>query len=188
MTKTIDELDKWIGERIQGGFGPTDMALLKEEIEKLKEGDIYLEVGVDEGRSFTTAAHYAPEGVWVVGVDYIDPPARNKYMNPPTGEGGWNPTGTGLISIGAPHIYIHGDSQMVAKLWSKPISLLFIDGDHSYEGVKKDTESWLPHMKKGGTILYHDIDYVNGVPVHLDDFYGKGKWENMHEKIGRVRV
>lgn len=184
---TVEELDKWIGERIQGGFGPADMALLKEEIEKLKPGDIYLEVGVDEGRSFTTAAHYAKEGVWIVGVDYIDPPARNKYMNTPTGEGGWNPTGTGLINIGAPRMFIHGDSQMVAKLWDKPISLLFIDGDHSYEGVKKDTLSWEPFVKKGGTILFHDTDYIGGVPVWLDDHYGKGKWENHHSKVGRVR-
>ena len=99
----------------------------------------------------------------------------------------WNPTGTGLINIGAPRMFIHGDSQMVAKLWDKPISLLFIDGDHSYEGVKKDTLSWEPFVKKGGTILFHDTDYIGGVPVWLDDHYGKGKWENHHSKVGRVR-
>src|SRR3990167_77253 len=98
----IAELDKWIGERIQGGFGQADMAIMKEEVEKLNPGEFYLEVGVDEGRSFTTAAHYAKDGVWIIGVDYIDPPARNKYMNTPTGPMGWNPTGTGLIHVGAP--------------------------------------------------------------------------------------
>lgn len=180
----IDALDKWIGERIQGGFGPADMQICKEEVEKLKDGEIYLEVGVDEGRSFTTACHYAKEGVWVVGVDYIDPPARNKYMNTPTGEGGWNPTGQGLIALGAPHVYIHADANMAAKLWSKPISVLFIDGDHSYEGVQKDHNSWTPFVKKGGTILYHDYDHPD-TKRFLDDTYGDDK-EVCHGKIVRI--
>ena len=188
MKKSIEELDKWIGERIQGGFGQGEMILLREEIGKLKPGEIYLEVGVDEGRSMTVARHYADPEVWVIGVDYIDPPARNKYMNTPTGEGGWNPTGTGMIHIGAKTLFIHGDSQMVAKLFNPKISLLFIDGDHSYEGVKKDTLSWESKVKKGGTILYHDTDYVNGVPVWLDDHYGKDGWENINSKIARVRI
>jgi len=182
---SVSELDQWIGERIQGGFGQADMAIMKEEIEKLNPGDVYVEIGVDEGRSFTTAAHYAKEGVWIVGVDYIDPPARNKYMNPPTGDNGWNPTGTGLISLGAPHIYMHGDANMVAKLFNQPISLLFIDGDHSYEGVQKDHNSWVPKVKKGGTVLYHDYDHPD-TKQFLDDIYGDKK-EICHGKIVRVR-
>lgn len=34
---------------------------------------------------------------------------------------------------------------------------LFIDGDHSYEGVKKDAEMYAPLVKKGGIIAFHDI-------------------------------
>lgn len=33
----------------------------------------------------------------------------------------------------------------------------FIDGDHSYAGVKADTELVLPFMAKGGLVIYHDI-------------------------------
>lgn len=181
---SIEELDAWIGQRIQGGFGQGEMRIMKEEIEKLKPGEIYLEVGVDEGRSLTVARHYAHPDVWTIGVDYIDPPARAPYMNIKLGP---FPNGTGMISIGSKTIYIHGDSQGVAQIWNKQIALLFIDGDHSYEGVKKDTLSWEPFVKKGGTILFHDTDYVDGVPVWLDDHYGKGNWENLNGKVGRVR-
>lgn len=38
-----------------------------------------------------------------------------------------------------------------------PIELLFIDGDHTYEGVKKDYEMYSPLVRIGGTIVFHDI-------------------------------
>lgn len=33
---------------------------------------------------------------------------------------------------------------------------IFIDGDHSYEGLKGDWESWSPLVKSGGIIALHD--------------------------------
>lgn len=37
------------------------------------------------------------------------------------------------------------------------INFLFIDGDHSYEGVKRDYEIYSPLVQKGGMIAFHDI-------------------------------
>ena len=34
--------------------------------------------------------------------------------------------------------------------------ILFIDGDHSYEGVKADYEHWIHTLKEGGSLLFHD--------------------------------
>lgn len=39
----------------------------------------------------------------------------------------------------------------------KSIDLLFIDGDHTYEGVKKDWEMYSPLVRPGGMIVFHDI-------------------------------
>jgi len=40
--------------------------------------------------------------------------------------------------------------------WSKPIRLLWIDGDHSYEAIKKDFLLWEPFVVPGGIIALHD--------------------------------
>ena len=47
--------------------------------------------------------------------------------------------------------------ELKKKLKNKQIDLLFIDGDHTYEGVKKDFEMYSPLVKKNGIIGFHDI-------------------------------
>ena len=34
--------------------------------------------------------------------------------------------------------------------------IIFIDGDHSYKGVKQDTEMYIHLLKNGGFVIYHD--------------------------------
>jgi predicted O-methyltransferase YrrM len=47
-------------------------------------------------------------------------------------------------------------SAEAAQAWNRPIDLLFIDGDHSYEGVKADWELFLPHLTPWATVVFHD--------------------------------
>jgi predicted O-methyltransferase YrrM len=37
------------------------------------------------------------------------------------------------------------------------LDFLFVDGDHTYDGIKKDFEMYYPLVKKGGIIALHDI-------------------------------
>jgi predicted O-methyltransferase YrrM len=60
-------------------------------------------------------------------------------------------------------IPLKGFSDKVAETFDTPINLLFIDGDHSYEGCRKDILAWLPHLKKNGIIVMHDFRYSPGV-------------------------
>lgn len=80
---------------------------------------------------------------------------------------------------------IVGDSSTMP--WEKPIDLLFIDGDHSFEGVLKDILTWLPRVKSGSNILFHDYDSHTGVTEAVDVFIGHGDLE-IQNKYGSLLV
>ncbi len=44
-----------------------------------------------------------------------------------------------------------------------PIDLLFVDGDHSYDGVLADWQIFAPAMAPGGVLAFHDIGWAEGV-------------------------
>jgi predicted O-methyltransferase YrrM len=48
--------------------------------------------------------------------------------------------------------------------------IIFIDADHSYEGVKKDTMNYLPLLKQDGLIIFHDVaEEPCGIHKWLDE-------------------
>lgn len=50
----------------------------------------------------------------------------------------------------------------VAKSWKQPVELLWIDGSHLYEDIKKDFEMWLPYVVNGGIVAIHDTINIEG--------------------------
>lgn len=49
------------------------------------------------------------------------------------------------------------DSDLFFEKCSETFDLILIDGDHSYEQVKKDTENALKVIEKNGIIIWHDV-------------------------------
>lgn len=47
---------------------------------------------------------------------------------------------------------------VVRALGDEKLDLLFIDGDHSYEGVKADYRDYRALVRRGGLIAFHDIN------------------------------
>jgi len=48
-------------------------------------------------------------------------------------------------------------SDVAARSWKTPLSLVFIDGGHSYEAAHTDYIVWSKHILSGGYLLIHDI-------------------------------
>jgi len=47
-----------------------------------------------------------------------------------------------------------------------PLELLFVDGDHSYEGAKADYLRWSEFVRPGGHLLFHDAVDSGGYGNH----------------------
>jgi hypothetical protein len=48
-------------------------------------------------------------------------------------------------------------SEVAARKWVTPVSLVFIDGGHSFEAAYTDYKAWARHIIAGGYLLIHDI-------------------------------
>jgi predicted O-methyltransferase YrrM len=58
-------------------------------------------------------------------------------------------------------------------LGGRPVDFLFIDGDHTYDGVRKDWESYGEMMRPGGLVALHDVG------KNYDDTEVKRFWDEV---------
>ena len=61
-------------------------------------------------------------------------------------------------------------SDIVARSWATPLSLVFIDGGHALETAQTDYDCWTGHILPGGYLLIHDI-------FENPDEGGQAPWE-----------
>jgi predicted O-methyltransferase YrrM len=117
------------------------------------------EIGTAAGGTLYFLTRVAHESALLVSIDIATPPhtrfARSK------------------LARAAQRIEsLEGDSQTPAMverlracLGGAPLDFLLIDGDHSYDGVRRDFELYAPLVRPGGLIALHDINPDSGDPA-----------------------
>src|SRR5919202_1067928 len=76
---------------------------------------------------------------------------------------------------------INVSSEIVSKGWNKPIGLLWIDGDHRYEAVKRDFACWEPFILKQGLVAFHDSLKENlGPRKVIREALASGEYRELH--------
>ncbi len=65
-------------------------------------------------------------------------------------------------------------SHDVARSWSRPIRLLWIDGDHTYEGALADFRLFRAHLAPGAIVAMHDVlgTFEGSLRVFADEVLG----------------
>ena len=78
-----------------------------------------------------------------------------------------------VLGFGSLHMYerlvqVNSDSAEFGREWKthksvreddrERLHMVFVDGNHSYEGCKADIEAWLPNLVEGGIIAVHDYE------------------------------
>ena len=160
MDVDYEKLDR---EAQPGAFSTLDMQVFVPEIQKLVAGDVYMEIGTDKGKSLSIAKMVVGKNVSLNACDLVFTDELKEYLKD------------------KPDInFMWMSSESAAKVWQErgglKIHLLFIDGDHSYEGCKSDLDHWLTFMAEHSTILFHDCDESSpGVVEAVAEFAGHHK-------------
>lgn len=95
-------------------------------------------------------------------------------------------------------ILSHGCSETVSLInlssenfcltWKEPISLLWIDGDHRYEGVLRDYECWERHLMPNAVIAFDDAtDETIGPRKLINQLISDGKYDEVLT-VGKITV
>jgi hypothetical protein len=79
---------------------------------------------------------------------------------------------------------INATSRVVAPGWDKPVSLLFIDGDHRYEAVLADFFAWRPHLVDQALVIFNDLS-GSGTALVVKDLV-KDDVLSLVQKVGRL--
>jgi predicted O-methyltransferase YrrM len=97
----------------------------------------------------------------------------------PQAHGDDNPWGTERLLVDHGCEVVRGDSHeestraaLVELLAGEPIDVLFIDGDHTYEGCKRDFIMYAPLVRDDGLIAFHDVSpHPNHPGVGVQKFW-----------------
>ena len=115
-------------------------------------GDI-LEIGCNTGITTKELAEAFPDRT-VYGVDFV---LAKESM---TEKQKWEaPAAVGIIARHLHNVRIFEESSFTLDYRKAgSLKIIFIDGDHSYEGVRRDTEKAMDHLRAtgGGRIIWHD--------------------------------
>jgi len=69
-------------------------------------------------------------------------------------------------------------------LMQRPVDFLFIDGDHTYGGVRADFEMYSKLVSPGGIIAFHDIAaHVHETGCEVSRYWSEVKHQYRHEEI-----
>lgn len=135
-----------------GGSMPTDIMLLKSLASKIKDCS-YFEIGTWRGESVINVAEVAKE-CYTLNLpkeEILNLGLSEKYANL-----------HGFFSKEVENItHLFGDSTSFNfEELQKKFDLVFIDGNHTYEYVKKDTESVFKHLlHKNSIVVWHDYAF-----------------------------
>lgn len=134
-----------------------------------------LEIGVYKGGTIMAWTHVAADDAKVLGVDL------------PGGEfgGGFSDEEaksiTGLAREQQEITLIAADSHEPAIIERieefGPFDFIFIDADHTYEGVKQDYENYFPMLAKGGIMAFHDVAEMT--QVEYPDVWVSRLWKEI---------
>jgi predicted O-methyltransferase YrrM len=160
---------------IEGYFDDPNRAVLAAICQTL-EAQTFFEIGTNRGRTAWTVARNNP-GVHVYTLDLADPGSMSEAQLALTDSDRdffvqTNDRGEAYLGTGEESriTTLVGDSATFDfSPYAGNMDVIFIDGSHSYEYVRNDTERALAMVTDGGVIAWDDYPAIPGVYRYLNE-------------------
>jgi predicted O-methyltransferase YrrM len=164
-------------EDVPGGISLEVGQLLRELASGVEAGQCIVEIGAFKGRSTCFLADGAQPGVEVISIDAHGLLGASHHH---TGMYGHPATRAAYLEHVAAYAYVRNVHALSknAPLPEEPIGLLWIDGDHSYEGAKLDIDKFGPRVVHGGFMVIDDYGarWHAGVIKAVDEARRDPEW------------
>lgn len=147
---------------IQGWMGDEELDWLYKQAHRM---DTVIEIGCWKGRSTHALLRGCPGTVYAVDHFLGTPNERSNVHKEATERDIFPEFVANTFGIGN-LVILKMESSEAAKAIGRDVDMVFIDGDHSYEGLKADIEAWRPLCRK--LLCGHDISYQS-VRTVLED-------------------
>jgi predicted O-methyltransferase YrrM len=174
----LEELFRLTREGFHGVLYPVQnrseiLALL--ELVRAENPRRILEIGTATGGTLFLFSRVAADDATLASIDLPGGPGGD-------GEPAWKVPLYPAFALPGQRVELIRDDSHDARILARtrqlfgdePIDFLFIDGDHSYEGVKRDFEMYGPLVRPGGIIAFHDITYIAQVGQFWDELKAQG--------------
>jgi len=126
-----------------------------------------LSLGAGEGGTNFLLSQATPSASLMIGIDsYAKNSAKLKYFSRQSQQ---------IIFVKGSSSVARAINKVKRLLNSRKLDLLFIDGDHSYKGVRGDFLNYRHFVREGGIIAFHDIvpDYFTRYAQKTQNYTGK---------------
>lgn len=170
--ESVNEIKK-IANKVDGFLSFAEEKFLYESARACKEEGVIVEIGSFKGKSTIWLAKGALAGkklkIYAVDPHISDLEHTDKKSSFPIFKE--NLKKASVTQMVTP---IVAKSEDAVKKWDKAISFLWIDGDHSYAGAKKDFDLWSPFVIDGAVIAFHDSTIGDVQQVVKHTIFKKG--------------
>jgi Methyltransferase domain len=165
-----------------GNVNLAELAVLAQAAAAIAPGTAIIEIGTFDGRTTLNLAVNAPAQSPVFTLDlppddvaaYALAPGERQYVDKPRPGARFRAAVPPWAAAAQRITQLHGDSATFD--WSPyegKAGLVFVDGSHAYDYVRKDSETALRLIakdgSKGGAVLWHDYGRWEGVTRALDE-------------------
>lgn len=125
-----------------GDLSVAEVEILKELVRELPRRSIIVNIGAGNRAISTLAMLEEKRDAFIFSIDVKVKENEQIYL-------------AKAQLPGARVVRILGKSQRVGKFWPIEVDFVFVDGDHTYKGVRGDLV-WMSKVKVGGIIAFHD--------------------------------